>query len=246
MPLQVIGAGFGRTGTLSLKVALQQLGFNKCHHMVEVMRNPKSAAAWVAASDGKEVDWHEIFADYKACVDWPSCMFYRELMEAFPEAKVVLTVRDSERWYESISTTIAVLTTTTPRWLCWLVPAIGAVIKVSYACVWKTFDNRNGDKEYVLEVFRAHIEEVKRVVPPSRLLVFEVAQGWGPLCEFLDVPVPTGAFPHLNDRDVMAKRLRILRILRVLGPLVFFALLVGLWLLITWLLPAGGPAALLA
>ncbi|HFE46446.1 MAG TPA: hypothetical protein ENJ18_13290 [Nannocystis exedens] len=83
-------------------------------------------------------------------------------------------------------------------------------------------------------------------MPPSRLLVFEVAQGWAPLCEFLDVPVPTGAFPHLNDRDAMAKRLRILRILRVLGPLVVLALLVGLWLLITRLLAAGGPAALLA
>ncbi len=246
MALQVIGAGFGRTGTLSLKVALERLGFKKCHHMTEVLSNPESAPAWVAASRGEHVDWHEVFSGYKACVDWPSCMFYRELMEVFPEAKVVITVRDPERWYESVNTTIAILTMDTPRWLCWLVPAIGAVIKVSLACVWKTFDNRFEDKEHAIAVFRAHIEEVKRVVPPSRLLVFEVAQGWGPLCEFLDVPVPVGAFPHLNDRTAMGRRLRILRILRILGPLLLLAIVVGLWWLLTWLFAASGLGVLLA
>src|SRR5690606_21852220 len=106
MSLSVIGAGFGRTGTLSLKLALEQLGFAPCHHMTEVFANPDQAATWLAAARGEAVDWDSLLEGYKASVDWPSCHFWRELAAHYPDAKVILSTRDPRRWYESISNTI--------------------------------------------------------------------------------------------------------------------------------------------
>jgi hypothetical protein len=112
MTLDVIGAGFGRTGTMSLKVALEKLGFGPCYHMSEVFAHPEHVESWRAAAQGKEVDWEQIFGGYRATVDWPACSFYGELMEKYPDAKVILTVRDPQRWYESAYNTIYTL------WLC--------------------------------------------------------------------------------------------------------------------------------
>ena len=106
MALAVIGAGFGRTGTLSLKVALEQLGLGRCYHMLEVFANPGHAAQWQAAADGKPVDWEALFAGYGAAVDWPACHFWRALAARYPEAKVLLTVREPGAWYKSVSDTI--------------------------------------------------------------------------------------------------------------------------------------------
>ena len=227
MALQVIGAGFGRTGTLSLKAALERLGLSKCHHMTEVLARPETAEIWLAASRGESVDWSAAMEGYQASVDWPSCTYYKELMAAFPEAKVLLSVRDPERWYESVRTTIYELSARSPRWLAWIAPPFRAVLAVSKSCVWSTFDGRFEDRAHAIEVFGQHIAEVKRVVPADRLLVFEVAQGWGPLCDFLGVPVPDEPFPHLNDRAAMLKRVRAVQIARWLGP-PLLACLVGL------------------
>jgi len=228
MSLKVIGAGFGRTGTLSLKVALERLGFDKCHHMLEVIQNPRTADAWVAAGRGEPVDWRELMDGYEACVDWPACTFYRELMEVYPEAKVLLSVRDPERWYESVRTTIYRLSNTTPRWLIWLAAPVRAVVSVSQACVWRGFSGRFEEKAHAIAVFNAHIAEVKRTVPADRLLVFEVSQGWGPLCESFGVEVPDEPFPHLNDRAAMLKRLRIMVALRWFGRIVLIVLLLAI------------------
>ena len=241
MPLQVIGAGFGRTGTLSLKAALERLGLSKCHHMTEVMAKPKTAAIWLAASRGEAVDWGAAMEGCQAAVDWPSCTYYKELMAAFPEAKVLLSVRDPERWYESVRTTIFELSVRSPRWLAWIAPPFRAVLSVSKACVWSTFDGRFEDRDHAIAVFKDHIAEVKRVVPADRLLVFEVAQGWGPLCEFLGVPVPDEPFPHLNDRAVMMKRVRAVQIARWVGPLLLLALVAGL---VGWILGMLGASGL--
>jgi hypothetical protein len=202
----------------------------------------------VRAADGEPVDWRELLAGYQACVDWPSCTFYRELMEAFPEAKVVLSVRDPARWYESVQSTIYQLSRGTPRWLRWFVPAMDAVVRVAQATAWRTFNERFEDKDYAIAVFNAHIEEVKRVVPPERLLVFEVKQGWAPLCEFLDVPTPDEPFPHLNDREAMRARLRVMKVLRWAGPLLALTLLavVLVWLWSGAAAPALGPTAVFA
>src|SRR5947208_7864431 len=106
MAIQVIGAGLGRTGTLSLKAALEELGFGPCYHMIELITHPEQVVYWEAASAGQPVDWDALFAGYQAVVDYPGCRYYRELMRHYPEAKVILTVRDPETWYESCMATI--------------------------------------------------------------------------------------------------------------------------------------------
>ncbi len=213
MGLKIIGAGFGRTGTTSLKAALERLGFGTCHHMVEVLKHPQQAPHWLAAARGEAVDWDSLFAGYQSSLDWPSCIFYRELMQLYPDAKVLLTVRDPERWYESVAQTIYPLTLNTPRWL----PARGlkAVARVGSATAWDgTFHGRFLNRDYAIKIFNDHIEQVKRDVPPERLLVYSVKQGWEPLCEFLGVDTPAEPFPHLNDRQQMRTRIRVLKGIR--------------------------------
>jgi len=222
--LQVIGAGFGRTGTNSLQVALEKLGFGPCHHMRELFAHQEQSPTWQAAYRGEPVDWRSFLAGYRACVDWPACTFYRELMEAFPDAKVLLSVRDPDRWYESARETIYAFPSITPRWLRWVASPLRAILDTSKPIWEKVFDGRFEDKAYAISVFEAHVAEVKRVVPPERLLVYEVTQGWEPLCEFLGVPVPDEPFPRLNDRDEMLKRIRMIKRVRVAGPVVLGAL----------------------
>jgi hypothetical protein len=212
--LKIIGAGFGRTGTLSLKAALEELGFGPCYHMTEVFHHPEHVAYWRAAANGEPVDWHKLFDGYQATVDWPACTFYKELMQAFPDARVLLTVRDPQSWYESASSTIynvrardnRSLPTALRRTILRLFfPAIRQMVQVNDALIWQgTFDGRFEDRQYAISVFQKHIEEVKRTVPPERLLVYDIKQGWEPLCTFLDVPVPDKPFPRLNDRASFA------------------------------------------
>lgn len=192
MPLSVIGAGFGRTGTLSLKLALEQLGFGPCYHMVEVFKNPKAPAYWEAAADGEAVDWEQVFQGYGATVDWPSATFWRELAEAYPKAKVVLTVRDPEAWFASTQATIF-----KPDFSDLSDPFARMLMKV----VGDLFDRRMHDKARLLEVYERHNATVQRVIPPERLLVYDVAEGWAPLCEFLGVAVPQGPMPKANSTE---------------------------------------------
>jgi Sulfotransferase domain len=203
MPLKVIGAGLGRTGTLSLKVALEELGFSKCYHMTEVFANKGHAQVWDAAARGEPVDWEALFRGYQAIVDWPGCNFYRELLRLYPEAKVILTVRDPEPWYDSAHQTIYYARIVYPGWIAPFVPRIKRLLKMLDRLIWDgTFEGRFEDKPYAIEVFNRHNEEVRRVVPSDRLLVYEVKEGWEPLCSFLGVPVPEGKpFPHLNDAE---------------------------------------------
>ena len=195
MALQVIGAGLGRTGTLSLKVALERLGFTSCYHMVEVLMNPSHAAHWVDAANGAP-DWERIFGGYAATVDYPGCRYWRELADAYPEARVVLTVRDPDRWFESTQATIF-----SPRNRERLnFPEFGDFLEKN---VFSQFGDRIHDRDYMTAAFRRHNDEVKQAIPPERLLVFEAKQGWEPLCEFLGVPAPSESFPHANSREEM-------------------------------------------
>lgn len=191
MSLSVIGAGFGRTGTLSLKLALEALGFGPCYHMVEVFKNPRAPGYWEAAADRKPVDWDEVFEGYGSTVDWPSATFYRELAEAYPQAKVILTLRDPEAWFRSTQATIfAREMTGDDPWQRMVQKVIGAL-----------FDQQMHDKDRLIEVYNRHNETVQRVIPAERLLVYEVAQGWEPLCDFLGVPVPSEPMPKVNSTD---------------------------------------------
>jgi hypothetical protein len=198
---RVIGAGWGRTGTASLKLALEQLGFGPCHHMAEVIQAPPDVPTWVAAARGDKIDWKMFMRGWGATCDFPSALFYRELAETFPEAKVVLTVRDPDSWYESMRTTIVESLRRFPnRYIVKHLPYIGAPARVMGVSPLKAkVLDRFDDKPAIVAQFQDHTEEVKRVVPAERLLVYEVTQGWGPLCAFLGVPVPEGPFPRVND-----------------------------------------------
>ncbi len=194
MSLQVIGAGFGRTGTLSMKAALEQLGYVKCHHMVEVLmaKDSKQLDHWDAVGQGQRPGWDEIFEGYQASVDFPSSVYWKDLAEAYPEAKVVLTVRSFESWYKSAAGTIYAVGKKQPAWTR-LIPKPRKIDRMTKNIIWDgKFDGKFEDKAYAETVWNAHIEEVKSTLPADRLLVFEVKDGWEPLCAFLDKPVPEG------------------------------------------------------
>jgi len=199
MTLSVIGAGFGRTGTLSIKMALEQLGVGRCYHMVEVFDNPQHIALWRAAAEGRPVDWDALFAGYGAAVDWPACHFWRQLTDCFPDAKVLLTVRDAERWYQSAHDTIY-------QAMIGSLPIDDPVARSQREMAAKivledTFGGRFEDRAHAIAVYERHNAEVRRAVPPERLLVYELGQGWEPLCRFLGKPVPAEPFPKVNSRD---------------------------------------------
>ena len=199
MTLAVIGAGFGRTGTLSLKVALERLGFGRGYHFSEVFQNPEHVPCWNAAADGAPLDWAVPFEGYASSTGWPGCAFHDELLARYPEAKVVLGVRDPALWYESMERTVHRVMHPRPG-------RSQPVHELFERLVWqRTFEGRFTDRAHAIAVFEAHIAHIRASVPAERLLEHEAGTGWEPLCAFLDVPVPSRPYPHLNDRDSFAE-----------------------------------------
>lgn len=236
MTLKLIGAGFGRTGTTSLKAALEELGFAKCYHMIEVITHPAHVPIWTAALASKPPDWQAFFTGYQATVDWPGCTFYQELMRVYPEAKVLLTVRNPEKWYDSTRNTIYQLPRSPAiRMLRLFLPHLCRFTALNEQLIWQgTFGGKFTDRAHAIAVFQAHIAAVKEYVPAERLLVYDVHEGWEPLCKFLDVPVPPDKpFPRLNDTATMQRRMRLSFALLV----VVLAGLAGLlgWWMIGWI-----------
>jgi len=199
MTLQVIGAGYGRTGTLSLKLALEQLGFGPCFHMSEAIANQACIADWLEATRGR-ANWEKIFAGYRATVDHPGCAFYRELAVRYPHAKVVLTVRDPNDWFDSTQATVfsPLMRKRVPE---------GPLKEFLGKTVWDLFGDAIDDRERMVAAFERHTAEVRNAIAAERLLVFEAKQGWGPLCTFLGAAVPATAFPRVNSREEMAAML---------------------------------------
>ena len=202
MGLSVIGAGLGRTGTLSLKGALERLGFAPCHHMIEVFTDRPRATAWAATLHQQSPDWDALFEGFRATVDWPSVTYWRELVAHYPEAKVILTLRDPDRWYESA---LATLFADDDQ-------PVDPSIDVS-PFVGTMFDYRFHDREHCIDVFQRHNQSVVDTVPSKRLLQFQVSDGWGPLCAFLGCDVPDEPFPHINESEgfmemVQARRIK--------------------------------------
>jgi hypothetical protein len=195
--LEIIGPGFGRTGTSSLKIALEHLGFGPCHHMFEVRDNPELLPDWEAAARGEAVDWDKVFRDYRSQVDWPGARYWRELARHFPEAKAILTVRDPDAWFDSVQATIAPFVAargTHPS------PHVNAIAEMAYqAIVVQVFQDRMSEREYATRVFREHIAKVQSEIPADRLLTFDLREGWQPLCDFLKVEVPDIPFPWTNS-----------------------------------------------
>jgi hypothetical protein len=205
--VRIIGAGVGRTGTLSLKAALERLGLGPCFHGRHVLDHPDRLPLWQAAAEGRPVDWCAVLAGYAATVDWPGAAYWRELADAFPAAKIILTVRDADGWYDSVHRTIfrmfgyaepddRVLRARA------VVPGLDTFTDFHRRMIWDGFfAGRFADREFAIGVYEEHNAAVRREVPAERLLTMSPGAGWEPLCGFLGVPVPDEPYPHLNDPD---------------------------------------------
>lgn len=198
--MRVICAGFGRTGTASLKVALEELTGGPCYHFEELFKHAEQRLAWARFARGEApMDWRALFAGYEATVDFPACAYHEEIAAAFPDAIVILSVRDLERWAESWDTLF--------KWFPWFQSAplraafpwvrdIADVLRV--VVIERTFHGRM-DRASMIATHRAHIEHVRATVPSERLVLWSVADGWSPLAAALGVPVPERPFPRLNS-----------------------------------------------
>jgi len=213
--MKLIGAGMPRTGTLTQKMALEMLGLGPTYHMVNVIADLEQAKLWERALDG-QAPWSEIFDGFNSTVDWPGGYFYRELIDVYPEAKVLLSTREDEAWERSMRETVwavrhgeslirllsSAQAHVNPRWKGFLDMIDGLL--------WQgngTFASGHAQPQQLIDAMNAHNDEVKRTVPADRLLVWSVKEGWGPLCEFLELPVPQEPFPHINDRTEFLNRI---------------------------------------
>jgi hypothetical protein len=205
MTLEIIGAGFGRTGTNSLKLALEQLGFGPCHHMFEVRDHPEQLAFWEAVTRGERPGWDRVFAGYRSQVDWPGAAVWRELADHFPDAKVILSLRDPQAWFESVQATIGPFMTTLRG--THTTPGMNDRAEMCHRLIAETiFGGRLNDRDHAIGVFEAHVAEVKATIPPDRLLVYETGSGWDPLCNGLGVPLPETPYPHSNTTAQFVER----------------------------------------
>lgn len=197
MTMNVIGTGVGRTGTYSLKLALNRLGVGPCHHMEEVLHNmPVQVPLWVKAI-ADQPDWSTIYAGYESAVDWPTACFFRELAEEYPAAKFVLTRRDAQRWADSFGATIYKLLAERHQ----APEDVRDWLEMAHDVIVKTGFPMGLDRDGLTAAFEAHNNAVIEAIPADRLLIFEVKQGWEPLCAFLGVPVPDEDFPRTNHRE---------------------------------------------
>jgi len=202
--MQVIGAGFGRTGTMSMQAALEILGY-RCYHMKEITEDPTHLQRWHELVAGRApMDWRDLFKNYQATVDFPACIYYRELLAEFPDAKVVLNLREPDRWFESFLT----LQQTTDSFRIFrFMPGARRFLDFVDLLLPKVFGSSR-DRQRCIEVFNQHNAQVQSTVPADRLLVFRVQDGWEPLCRFLGREVPAGLpFPHLNEGKETLKSL---------------------------------------
>ncbi|KAI8377843.1 uncharacterized protein BYT42DRAFT_571906 [Radiomyces spectabilis] len=203
MPLKIIGAGYGRTATCSLRTALEKLGYRTHHGRYLVLGPTEHIDIWTRAyqDPNHEDEWEEIYKDWDAAIDWPSMTFYKELIQKYPDAKVILTVRSAESWYNSMCKTIFkdifhVKKDEVPHHI-W---------RVSELCRMIMFDGDEADlenpertKAKFMKIFDDHVAEVKRIVPPERLLIMQLGEGWEKLCPFLRVDIPNEPYPNSNS-----------------------------------------------
>ncbi len=208
MSLKLIGAGLPRTATMTQKIALEMLGYGPCYHMANVMGDLEVVPRWLEAFLGR-TDWEDIFGGFQSTVDWPGAFFYKELMEAYPDAKVLLSVRSGESWERSMGDTIwgtfygdLLVHDLSTAW--GRVDGRWANYITLMKAMWEKSGLLAGEFEGIgtgtmARAMQRYNEEVIATVPPGRLLVWSPSEGWEPLCEFLEVPVPGVALPHVND-----------------------------------------------
>lgn len=195
MTIRIINAGLPRTGTTSLKGALEILGYNKIFHTTDLFTSPRDMTVWEAAMEGEPVDWRTFFAEYDVA-DWPAAFIYKELIADHPDAKVMLTVRDPEAWFESVTGQLQTL-----QRMRLPIPHFRRVKRfVTIHGINGLFGGKVDDKEHMIAMFHRHTETVKAHVGEENLLVYDVREGWEPLCDFLECEVPSLDFPRLNTQ----------------------------------------------
>ncbi len=195
MGLAVIGAGFGRTGTESMKTALETLGLGPCQHMKVLLADPKQEAYWRKVlqdeQQGKLPNWDEAYAEYNSGVDWPTAYYWRQLADYYPNAKILLTLRDADSWYESTANTILKV-----------IKKLSDPDSIGLKMISEgVFHNRLEDRDYTIALYEKHNAEVRAAFPPERLLEYNLGDGWESLCKFLELPVPNESYPQSNASD---------------------------------------------
>jgi len=197
MTLKIVGTGFGRTGTDSMRKALNILGVGPTHHMHEMGSKTPAREAWLNLVNGASPDWELLFNGYHACVDWPSAYYWRELVEHYPKSKVLLTMRPAEAWWKSFEATILkhIQSNDDPDGFAQLLIAE------------QVFNGRAADRDYAIEVYNRNVEDVLSTIPAERLLVHELGDGWEPLCRWLDLPLPDVDYPKGNTTQDFVRNL---------------------------------------
>jgi hypothetical protein len=208
MELEVVGAGFGRTGTQSLKLALEELGVGPCYHMMEVFGNTEHIPLWAAATRGETPDWDALFANYRSTVDWPGCAFWRDLAAKNPNARILLSYRNSDDWYDSFHNTIYQAMTRDP-------PPEPAWVAVHHEMtrqlvLEQALGGRPDDRAHAIRCYEDHNEAVRSEVASDRLILHEVGAGWEPLCIGLNLPVPDKPYPKTNNTREFRERMALM------------------------------------
>jgi hypothetical protein len=213
--MKVFGTGFGRTGTMSLKIALEKLGMGPCYHMKEIVIRPSHIKMWYDISQDDNPKWDQLFKNFNSGVDYPVCLFYGELINKFPDAKFILTLRDFDSWYKSTANTIYKVPTMLPEWFKKVIFPIEKFIEMQINLIWVgIFRNNFNERESARLIYNEHIVNVKNTIPHDRLLIYHVHEGWEPLCEFLNVDIPDNIpFPHVNDTAEMLRNFSIIKAL---------------------------------
>jgi len=211
MSIKIIGAGLPRTGTNTLKQSLEQLGHKHVYHMKELLVNPEKLHLWKTLDETGDTDWDALYKGYDGTVDFPGYPWYKEHMKRYPDAKVILTVRDFEDWYKSVDSTVFRAGPQTPGEKIKMIGKLlfNARIRNVVKCIkWfkkcffaERLHGKFEDKEFTQKFWEDHLAEVKAYVPEDKLLVYDVRDGWGPLCTFLGVAEPTEPLPHLNKKE---------------------------------------------
>lgn len=205
--LRVIGAGLMRTGTTTLKAALEQILCGKCYHMLTVLENPHHAAFWISActTEPSDEEWREFLKDYNSAVGFPAVAFYESLSRVYPDAKVILTERNAHRWTISVKNDIARyldLMQLFPLNIYLFFTKMRNLPSMTRRLYRKRFGDdileKLNDQNHMISVFEEHVRRVRSCVPSERLLVFRAFESWHPLCQFLDKPEPKEQFPYLE------------------------------------------------
>lgn len=219
MPVKTAGTGLGRTGTYSLKLALEHLGFGKCYHMTELFQYPEGVRYFRQAERGDKVNWEKVFYRYNSTVDYPGARYFEQITDHYPEAKVIHTYRNPDEWYESaLRTILAARNLKLKQFIkfAFLFPFSVNVQKRLKAFLYSRrlieleFGTDYTDKKKIIRKYEQHTENVIKKINPSRLLLYKVSDGWEPLCRFLGVPVPSEKFPFTNTHDEFMNKIDII------------------------------------